>query len=184
VTDQILPPYTEISVGPMVPIFSDAPQLLALRTDGQPGPAFQQPPYAGDAGLDLALSEDVTIGPEGTVNAGTGVAVALPPGTFGWITGRSSTWARHGLIVMPGIIDEGWRGELRVLVYRPGHRRLGQVQPSSRDRAPLHLEKGTRIAQLIVLPAILGSMQLVNLPLGEALPPGSRGEQGFGSSGN
>jgi dUTP pyrophosphatase len=151
--------------------------LHAVRTDGRPGPAFAPPSYPDDCGLDLALSQDVEVMPGGSVNAPTGVAVALPPGTFGWITGRSSTWSKHGLVVMPGIIDAGWRGELRVMLFRPA--------PGMYERyESIKLEAGTRLAQLIVLPNLLGDLAVVNLSHGASLSPGTRGEKGFGSSGN
>ena len=151
--------------------------LLAKRTDEQPLLAFEPPAYPHDCGLDLALAEDVVIRRGATANVPTGVAVALPPDTFGWITGRSSTWARHGLIVMPGILDETWRGELRVLMFRP-------MTIDATQTEDLHLPKGTRLAQLIVLPNLLEQVTVTTLPRELSLPEGERGEQGFGSSGS
>jgi dUTP pyrophosphatase len=152
--------------------------LVAKRTDGQDLPPFTPPSYAGDCGLDLALSQDVEVAPGGTANVPCGVAVALPHGTFGWITGRSSTWSKHGLIVMAGIIDEGWRGELRVMLYRPlTADPLGQC-------SILHLPRGTRVAQLIVLPNLLEGLQVHFVEPYVALPDSERGTNGFGSSGS
>jgi deoxyuridine 5'-triphosphate nucleotidohydrolase len=147
--------------------------LVAKRTDGQDGPPFTPPAYAGDCGLDLALSHDVEVEQGGTVNAPCGVAVALPAGTFGYITGRSSTWIRHGLLVVPGVIDEGWRGELYTVLYRPL-----QVGPEK-----LHLPAGTRLAQLILLPNLLEGLQVHFVKPDTALPVSERGISGFGSSG-
>jgi dUTPase len=159
-------------------------KLLAKRLDDQPFPAFPAPAYLHDCGLDLALAEDVVIDVGGTVNAATGVAVALPPNTFGWITGRSSTWAKHGLIVMPGIIDETWRGELRVLMYRPRRDTPRTFDSNNGTPARLHLPAGTRVAQLIVLPNLLEQVEVVTLPKELNLPEGERGVRGFGSSGS
>jgi len=149
--------------------------LVTKRTDGQDGPAFEPPSYPHDCGLDLAAAHGFHIRPGGTVNVHTGVAVALPPGTFGWITGRSSTWSRLGLQVMAGIIDEGWRGELQVMVHRP-------VIYDEGDFA-VHVKAGTRLAQLIILPNLLDGLRTWQVASGEELPPGERGELGFGSSG-
>lgn len=145
-------------------------ELLITRTAGY-GPVPGRPAYSGDCGLDLALLEDVVIAPGGTVNARTGIAVAVPRGTFGWVTGRSSTWATHRLQVMGGIIDEGWRGELMIMLHRP---RL------ARDTQDKKIEAGTRLAQLIVLPNLLSCLVVREV---EELPPGERGTRGFGSSG-
>lgn len=147
-------------------------RLIARRTDGRGGPGVQAPKYAHDAGLDLALADDLEISPGEQVNADCGAAVALPPGTFGWITGRSSTWHTHGLMVVPAIIDEGWRGGLFAAVYRPW-------KPGSQK--PLILPQGTRIAQLIVLPNMLDTIEVVHTA-GD-LPRSERGTNGFGSSG-
>lgn len=134
---------------------------------------FERPPYAGDCGLDLAITQDVIIHPGEMCNVPCGVKVALPLASFGWICGRSSTWSSWGLQVMPGIIDEGWRGELRTMIYRP------LAYPDSRPPA-LMIPRGTRLAQLIVLPNLLGR---ITIEVVDELPPGSRGEKGFGSSG-
>lgn len=155
--------------------------LVAKRTDGQDLPPFAPPAYAGDCGLDLAISQDVAIPVGGTVNVPCGVRIALPQGTFGWITGRSSTWSRLGLMVMPGIIDEGWRGELLVLMHRP-YRRAPEQDSNGSDL--LALPRGTRVAQLIVLPNLLRDLQVHFVSPETALPDSERGENGFGSSGS
>lgn len=120
--------------------------------------------YADDAGLDLATTQDADIMPNQPAMLPVGVAGALPTGTFGLILGRSSTWAKHKLMVMPSVIDVGWRGELFVSVWNPGPYRV-------------KLQAGQRVAQIIVLPTWGGSVQEV----GE-LPPHDRGLNGFGSS--
>lgn len=121
--------------------------------------------YAGDAGLDLASVETVKIPSMGRALVKTGLAFALPEGTWGLIIGRSSTWFKRELMVMPGVIDVGWRGELFVSVYNPG-------------ASPVEIEFGDRLAQYIVLPAWQGVARQV-----PELPHGERGTSGFGSSG-
>lgn len=153
------------------------PALLVMRVDGGDGPTFGRSEYAGDCGLDLATIRDLHLRQGEMVNASCGVAVALPPGTFGWIIGRSSTWSRWGLQVMPGIIDEGWRGELRAMIYRP------HISESLADRRDVTIcvPRGTRLAQLIILPNRLSGLVIREV---DKLPPGSRGTRGFGSSGS
>jgi dUTP pyrophosphatase len=153
-------------------ILPSGPVLCATRTDGSSEPPFGQPPFPDDCGLDLATTEDVLLRPGETANIPCGVAVALPGGTFGLITGRSSTWTKWGLWVYAGIIDEGWRGELRTLVYRPFR--------STLEPTAINIPRGTRLAQLIVLPNLLSQVRIVNV---DELPPGSRELKGFGSSG-
>lgn len=135
---------------------------------------LDRPPYDGDCGLDLAITQEAIIHPGEMANMPCGVRVALPLSTFGWICGRSSTWNSWGLQVMPGIIDEGWRGELRVMIYRP------LVYPDTRPQA-LVVPIGTRLAQLIVLPNLLGRIKVERV---DELVPGAREEKGFGSSGS
>jgi dUTP pyrophosphatase len=130
------------------------------------------PAYPGDCGLDLVAAEDTVIYEGQTANIACGVSVALPLGTFGWIVARSSTWTKHGLMVIPGIIDSGWRGELRTLVYRPPQPRTNEWE----HKIPV----GTRLAQLIILPNLMDQVKLVAV---DSLPPSERGTRGFGSSG-
>jgi dUTP pyrophosphatase len=157
--------------------YRDSTTMLAVRTDGDRiREPFRQSGYPGDCGLDLEITEDIRLLPGESANVPCGVAVALPPGTFGWICGRSSTWTRWGLWVMPGIIDEGWRGELRTLVYRPWGPALDD------DYAPVTIPEGTRLAQLIVLPNLMDKVRVIR-PAGDRLPESERGESGFGSTG-
>lgn len=121
--------------------------------------------YPDDAGLDLAACENVTVPAGGRALVRTGLRFALPPGTWGLIVGRSSTWAKRQLFVHLGVIDAGWRGELFVSVENRGD-----------DEAKV--EVGERLAQYVVLPAWSG--QLVET---DELSPHPRGENGFGSSG-
>jgi len=154
--------------------------ILASRLGPDQAPLpFPTPSYEGDCGLDLATTEEVVIGPGESANVPCGVAVALPPGTFGWITGRSSTWVKWGLWVMPGIIDEGWRGELRTLVHYPW--KPDSLSESGGAEAKV-IPAGTRLAQLIVLPNLMAQLKLWRV-LPDDLPSSDRGTQGFGSTG-
>jgi dUTP pyrophosphatase len=150
-------------------------QLLATRTDSRGGSPFPATPFPGDCGLDLSISQSLSIWPGQTVNADCGIAVALPPATFGLITARSSTWQRWGLMVIPGIIDEGWRGELRTVLYRPHRDNYAITESES-----LIIPGGSRLAQFIVLPSLLSGLEIVHVP---SLPTSARGERGYGSSG-
>lgn len=121
--------------------------------------------YVGDAGYDLPVYESTVVGPHEYANIPTGLAMALPDGYFGRITGRSSTSWTLGLQTMEGIIDCGFRGQLFARVYNPGEK--GVV-----------VSRGSRVAQLLV-------HRVHTLPVEEAdvLPESERGENGFGSSG-
>lgn len=121
--------------------------------------------YSGDAGVDLALASDETLYAGEYRLLPTGVRAAIPDGYFGWITGRSSTWARHRCDVRTAIIDSGYRGELMVGV-------------ENRGKSQITFETGTRLGQMIILPAWTGEVRKV----GE-LPEHERGANGYGSSG-
>ena len=123
--------------------------------------------YAGDAGLDLASCEAVSLAPGARAMVGTGLAVAIPEGYAGFVQPRSGLAARHGISVVnaPGLIDSGYRGEVRVVLLN-----------TDRDHA-FEVEPGMRIAQLVVL-AVPG-VELVEV---DELPETERGVRGFGSS--
>ena len=123
--------------------------------------------YTGDAGLDLASCERVELGPGERALVGTGLAVAIPEGYAGFVQPRSGLAARHGLTVVnsPGLVDSGYRGELRVVLLNT-------------DRTePFVVEPGMRIAQLVVLQ--VPELELVEV---DQLPSSERGVRGFGSS--
>jgi len=123
--------------------------------------------YTGDAGLDLASSERVELGPGERALVGTGLAVAIPEGYAGFVQPRSGLAARHGLTIVnsPGLVDSGSRGELRVVLLNT-------------DRTePFVVEPGMRIAQLVVL--AVPELELVEV---DELPSSERGVRGFGSS--
>ena len=123
--------------------------------------------YAGDAGLDLAAAESVTIGPGERAVVGTGLAVAIPDGYTGLVVPRSGLAARNGIgkVNSPGVIDAGYRGEVRVVLFNTDR------------REPFTVEPGMRIAQLLVVP--VPPVRLVEV---DELPHSERGERGFGSS--
>jgi dUTP pyrophosphatase len=122
--------------------------------------------YAGDAGIDLALSEDLHLDPGQYTMAGTGVHAAVPDGYFGLICGRSSTWARYRCDVRQAVIDSGYRGELMVGI-------------ENRSDQPWLFGAGARLAQFILLPTFTGGIQEV-----DDLPAHERGHNGYGSSGH
>lgn len=123
--------------------------------------------YDGDAGLDLAACERVELQPGTRAVVGTGVAVAIPEGHAGFVQPRSGLAARHGITVVnsPGLVDSGYRGELKVVLLN-----------TDRDE-PFVVEPGMRIAQLVVVP--VATPRPVEV---EELPGSERGEKGFGSS--
>ena len=123
--------------------------------------------YAGDAGLDLSSCERVELGPGERTLVPTGLAVAIPEGYAGFVQPRSGLAARHGISIVntPGLVDSGYRGELRVVLLNT-------------DRnEPFTVEPGMRIAQLVVLP--VPGVEVVEV---EELPASERGVRGFGSS--
>lgn len=140
-------------------------QITRLREDA----VVPERAYDGDAGLDLAACEQVVLEPGERATVGTGLAVAIPPGHAGFVQPRSGLAARHGIGVVnsPGLIDAGYRGELRVVL----------LNTDARDR--FTVEPGMRIAQLVVLE--LPQVELVEVP---ELPSSERGARGFGSSRN
>jgi dUTP pyrophosphatase len=123
--------------------------------------------YAGDAGLDLSACERVELRPGERALVGTGLAVAIPEGYAGFVQPRSGLAARHGLTVVnsPGLVDSGYRGELRVVLL------------NTDATEPFLVEPGMRIAQLVILP--IPELELVEV---EELPSSERGVRGFGSS--
>lgn len=123
--------------------------------------------YPGDAGLDLAACERTTLEPGERATVPTGIAVEIPDGYAGFVQPRSGLAARHGIGVVnsPGLIDSGYRGEIRVVLLNTDTRNTFTVDP------------GMRIAQLVVVP--VAAVRPVEV---EALAGSDRGTQGFGSS--
>ena len=123
--------------------------------------------YAGDAGLDLSSVERLVLRPGRRSMVGTGLAVAIPAGHAGFVQPRSGLAAKHGIAVVnsPGLIDAGYRGELRVVLLNTDPER------------DFTIEVGDRIAQLVVL--ALPRIELVEV---DELPGSERADRGFGSS--
>ena len=124
--------------------------------------------HEGDAGLDLYACEAAHIGPGERWSVGTGVAVEIPDGHAGLVLPRSGLAKHHGITLVnsPGLIDSGYRGEIRVLLLNTDPAEIFRVEP------------GDRIAQLVITPIALAE------PVeAEALADSARGDGGFGSSG-
>lgn len=123
-----------------------------------------------DAGLDLHAAEPATIEPGGgRASVGTGLAVEIPPGHAGLVLPRSGLAVRHGITLTnaPGLIDPGYRGEIRVLLLNSDRAERFEVRP------------GDRIAQLLLVP-LIEAEPVASSELSET----GRGEGGFGSSGS
>jgi dUTP pyrophosphatase len=123
--------------------------------------------YPGDAGLDLAACDRHELGPGERALVGTGIAVAIPEGHAGLVTPRSGLAAKNGVTIVntPGLVDSGYRGELRVILHNTDRHETLVIEP------------GMRIAQLLVVPVPEASLREVDV-----LPGSERGSSGFGSS--
>jgi dUTP pyrophosphatase len=137
--------------------------LRRLRDDA----VLPERAYEGDAGLDLAACERHELAPGERGVVGTGLAVAIPHGYAGFVQPRSGLAATNGVSVVnaPGLIDSGYRGEIRVVLLNTDLHETFTVEP------------GMRIAQLVVL-----AVPEVALAEVEELPDSERGSRGFGSS--
>lgn len=175
--DALLPGRLQLSEGVVVdeyhlskPLTEDAarrgPALAVRRLDpGLPLPSYAHP---GDAGLDLHAREDVHLAPGARAVVPTGIAVSLPAGHVGLVHPRSGLAARHGigLVNAPGTIDEGYRGEIRVILVNLD------------TTAPVELSRGDRVAQLLIQ-----RVEHVRIEEVAELPDTTRGGGGFGSTG-
>jgi dUTP pyrophosphatase len=125
--------------------------------------------YPGDAGLDLAACERHELGPGERALVGTGIAVAIPEGHAGLVTPRSGLAAKNGITIVntPGLVDSGYRGELRVILHNTDRHETVVIEP------------GMRIAQLVVVAVPEAALREV-----DELPGSERGASGFGSSGH
>ncbi|MCI0633878.1 MAG: dUTP diphosphatase [Actinobacteria bacterium] len=126
------------------------------------------PAHPGDAGLDLRSTIDVEVKPGERVLVPTGVAVAIPEGHAGFVLPRSGLASKQGLTLAnaPGLIDAGYRGEVTCAVVN--------LDP---DQA-VQVRRGDRVAQLVIV-----AIPQVEQAWVEELPPSTRGEGGFGSTG-
>jgi dUTP pyrophosphatase len=133
--------------------------------DDLPLPAYAR---KGDAGLDLVAAEDATVAPGGRAAIPTGIALAIPEGFAGFVHARSGRALSEGLALAnaPGLIDSGYRGEVKVVVVN--------LDPAQE----IHIKRGDKIAQLVVQP-----VERVELEEVDALPATDRSDGGFGSTG-
>jgi dUTP pyrophosphatase len=124
--------------------------------------------HPGDAGLDLYSVEPAHLGPGERWSVGTGIAVEIPEGHAGLVLPRSGLAREHGIALVnsPGLIDAGYRGEVRVLLLN--------TDPAETVR----IEAGARIAQLVVTPVAIAEPVEAT-----ALSDTARGDGGFGSTG-
>jgi dUTP pyrophosphatase len=139
--------------------------IAAVRLDRElPLPAHTRP---GDAGLDLRAAETATLAPGERRLVPTGLAVAIPSGHAGLVLPRSGLAMHRGVTVLnaPGLIDSGYRGELKVLLVNHG-------------AEPVAIARGERIAQLVI--QAVAEVKLVET---DRLPESERGVGGFGSTG-
>lgn len=121
----------------------------------------------GSAGYDLVSSQDWDLYPRKRHVVPAGIKVAIPDGYAGLVTPRSGLAAKNGITVLnaPGLIDPSYRGEIGVVLYNTGE-------------DVLHITKGTRIAQLLIVPFVYSQWNIVS-----ELDETERGENGFGSTG-
>jgi len=133
----------------------------------RPDARLPEQAYEGDAGLDLAACESTVLAPGERAVVPTGVAVEIPDGYAGFVQPRSGLAARHGIGIVnaPGLIDSGYRGEIRVVLINTDRERAFVVEP------------GMRIAQLVIAP--VASIRLVEV---DELAGSERDARGFGSS--
>ena len=138
---------------------------IKVLDDGLPLPAYA---HEGDAGLDLRAAEDVSLPPGGRAAVPTGIAVALPQGCAGLVLPRSGRALKEGLSLAntPGLIDSGYRGEIKVIVVN--------LDP----RSTIDIKRGDKIAQLVVQRVEAPEVEVV-----DELPETARGAGGFGSTG-
>ena len=142
-------------------------RLAVRRLD--PGATLPARSYAGDAGFDLHAVEEATLEPGERASVRTGIALEVPERHAGLVLPRSGLAARHGIALVnaPGLIDAGYRGEVRVLLLNTDRRQAFTVAP------------GDRIAQLVVVRAEIPDVIEV-----QELAGSDRGERGFGSTGS
>jgi dUTP pyrophosphatase len=133
-------------------------------------PDLPIPQYArtGDAGLDLIAADDVSLLPGERGAVPTGIAIAIPEGYAGFVHARSGRALREGLALVnaPGLIDAGYRGEIKVIVVN--------LDAAS----PIHIKRGDKIAQLVIQPVAAVELEPV-----DELPASERSDGGFGSTG-
>jgi dUTP pyrophosphatase len=139
-------------------------RVMKLRDDA----VLPSKAHKGDAGFDLSACEEITIGVGERAAVGTGIAVEIPVGHAGLVVPRSGLALRHGISMVnsPGVIDAGYRGEVRLLLLNTDNESAFTVEP------------GMRVAQLLVVP--VADVELVET---DEVTATDRGAGGFGSSG-
>jgi dUTP pyrophosphatase len=141
----------------------DADKGLRSSSDLYRAPRRSNP---DDAGLDLEAAHHEMVYPDIPTRVPHNLAVAIPEGFYGLIVPRSSTLHEKGLIVIPGVIDPGYRGELMTVVYNP-------------RKSTTQIVAGERLSQLLLIPFIPANVKEV-----KSLPESdTRGDKGFGSTG-
>ena len=147
---------------------SDPPAVPVLLRRLDPGVPVPSAAHPGDAGVDLVTTEAVELRPGQRATVGTGLALALPDGYAAFVLPRSGLAARAGLTIVnaPGTVDAGYRGEVRITLL------------NTDADASVHLVRGDRVAQLVVMP--VPRIRFLEVA---TLPGSIRGEAGFGSTG-
>ena len=142
---------------------------VLLFTPMDPNVTYKPPKrhYGGDCGYDLTVAKGAVIAPRSFAQISTNIRVALPVGTWDMVMGRSSSFYKRGLVIDPGIIDGGWRGELFGMAY------------NLTDQSVV-VKPGERVAQFIIFSLITPECREVGP---DDFPTGERGENGFGSTG-
>lgn len=118
-----------------------------------------------DAGVDISSSENIVVPAHGRVTVGTGLAIKTPSGYYGQLFSRSGLASKNGIQVGGGVIDENYRGEIKVVLF-------------NHDTKDFEVKIGDRVAQLILIPVAYAGVTVV-----EDLDKTDRGAQGFGSTG-
>ena len=138
---------------------------VKILDEGLPRPSYAKP---GDAGLDLRSTEDIVIEPGQRALIGTGIALAIPQGYAGFVQPRSGLAIKQGMTLVntPGLIDSGYRGEIRIIALN-----------TDKEHA-IAIKRGDRIAQLVIQE--VSAVELVEV---EELSSSERADTGFGSSG-
>ena len=141
-------------------------EKLSLTVSVASTGGIRLPAKPGDVGMDLVTKEDTTIMPGERCLVWSGTKVEFPPSMWGLLLPRSSANLRKDIIVLPGVIDTGYRGELGALVM-------------SVSDVPVVIQQGERLVQLILIPAVY----VGHFDTSDELEDTERGSDGFGSSG-
>jgi dUTP pyrophosphatase len=144
-------------------------KLLWIKTDSEKPGGLIAPKHDGDAGFDMVVSDFTSVDPKSFAQIPCGFKIALPEGVSALVLPRSSS-VRMGMLVFTTLIDSCYRGEMFTMAYN-----LSDL--------PLHIQPGTRIAQLLPIDTLATGITLCELVSEDLLPASSRGDNGFGSTG-